>query len=140
MLKVGFSASRCIYDIVEGLVSLDEVVSITTGTSCETKEHWMEAINAYVKIADIFDTRSLNGCDYEKVIETANALWDAGKIHQPRLVGGGRYRPNFVWMDLQHTKEDRDNNPALRKAWEQAQVLEALSTTPNPDEPLWHPV
>ena len=34
-------------------------------------------------------------------------------------------------MDLVHTKEDRDANPMLAKAWEQAQMIENL-VAPDP--------
>jgi hypothetical protein len=133
MLKVGFSASRCIRDIAEGRVSIDSVVSITASTMCETKEQWIEVIDAYHAVPD-YDQSSLAMCDHDKVIMVAHDLWDMGKIHQPRLVGAHRTRSPYVWMDLQHTSQDRENNPTLRKAWEQAQIIEALSSTSNSQE------
>lgn len=123
--KVGFSASRCIRDIVEGKVKEHDVVMITTGTDCPTLEIWLKVINAYASIP-VWDERSLSDLDIKKVLEVATELWYQGKVHQPRVMGGYRIRSPFVWMDLQHTKEDRDANPVLAQAWERAQTIEAL--------------
>ena len=133
MLKVGFSASRCIRDIADGRVSIDSVVSITASTMCETKEHWIEVIEAYHAVPD-YDDRSLNMCDHDKVIMIAHDLWDMGKRHQPRLVGASRTRSPYVWMDLVHTLEERDAHPAIKAAWEKAQMIEVLSSTSNSQE------
>jgi len=125
--KIGFSASRCIRDIVEDKVSFESVVFITTGTNCPTLETWMEVIDAYTQIG-VYDERSLAELDKQRVMEIAQDLWDYGKVHQPRVFGAHRQRSPFVWMDLVHTKEDRDANPMLSKAWEQAQMIENLVT------------
>jgi hypothetical protein len=139
MKKVGFSANRCIRDIAEGRVNLDDVVSITASTLCETKEHWIDVVEAYYDAPD-YDERSLSMCDHDKIIMIAHDLWDMGKIHQPRLVGAHKPKSLYTWMDLVHTSEDREHNPALRKAWEQAQMLETLISPPASDQPMWHPV
>jgi hypothetical protein len=127
MKKVGFSASRCIRDIVEEKVALYDVVSITTGTMCPDLEKWMDVIEAYMQI-DEWDHRSLAGLDRDRVISVSITLWEEGKIHQPRLVGAHRSSSPYVWMDLVHTSEDRESNPALRNAWERAQMVETLIT------------
>ena len=123
--KIGFSASRCVRDIVEDVVNLRDVVMITTGTDCPTLESWLGVMRAYASLP-IWDDRSLAGLDPEKVTQVAETLWHQGKVHQPRTYGGHRTRSPYAWMDLVHTKEDRDSNPALAKAWEQAQMIEGL--------------
>lgn len=128
--KIGFSASRCIRDIVEGKVNFEDVVFITTGTDCPTKDKWIDVIDAYTQIED-WDERSLANLDREKVMMQAHDLWDYGKVHQPRVFGAMRQRSRHVWMDLVHTKEDREKNPMLAKAWEQAQMIENL-VAPDP--------
>ena len=123
--KIGFSASRCVRDIVEGVVNIRDVVMITTGTDCPTLESWVKVMGAYATLP-IWDDRSLAGLDAEKVRKVAEELWHQGKVHQPRTYGGYRTRSQWVWMDLVHTKEDRDANPVLAQAWERAQVIEGL--------------
>lgn len=123
--KIGFSASRCIRDICEGKVKLHDVVMITTGTNCPDIETWLKVMEAYATLS-IWDERSLAGLDPELVKEVAIGLWHQGKVHQPRVMGSHRTRNPFVWMDLVHTKEDRDANPVLAQAWERAQTIEAL--------------
>ena len=127
MKKVGFSASRCIRDIVEGKVKLHDVVSITTGTMCPDLEKWLGVMEAYMQIED-WDSRSLAGLDHDTVIQVATDLWEEGKVHQPRNFGAYRRQSPYVWMDLVHTSEDREANPALRNAWERAQMVETLIT------------
>lgn len=123
--KIGFSASRCIRDIVEDKVLVHDVVLITTGTDCPDLSIWLKVIDAYATLP-IWDERSLAELDMKKVHEVATELWHQGKVHQPRVMGGYRIRSPFTWMDLVHTKEDRDANPTLAKAWEQAQIIEGL--------------
>lgn len=125
--KIGFSASRCIRDIVEGKVNVYDVVMITTGTDCPTLESWLNVMRAYAKIP-LWDERSLAELDLEKILQVSEELWHQGKVHQPRTYGGYRTRSPYVWMDLVHTKEDRDANPVLAQAWQRAQVIEGLVT------------
>lgn len=126
--KVGFSASRCIADIALGNVDIFDVVMITTGTLCETLEHWERVVSMYHSIPN-YDDRSLADYDLEVCLKIARDLWNAGKVHQPRVYGGVRFKSPYVWMDLVHTKEDRDSNPVLAKAWEHAQTIEGLVST-----------
>lgn len=123
--KIGFSASRCIRDIVEDKVKLHQVVLLTTGTDCPDLKIWLEVMDAYATLPP-WDSRSLAGLDREMVHAVATDLWETGRIHQVRTNGGHRSRSPWVWMDLVHTKEDRDAHPALAKAWQQAQMMEAL--------------
>lgn len=123
--KIGFSASRCVHDIVSDKVSIEDVVMITTGTMCESLEQWIKVMEAYAEM-DEWDQRSLAGLDIEAVRQVATELWESGKIHQPRNYGAYRRSSPWVWMDVVHTKEDRDSNPMLQKAWAQAQMIEAM--------------
>jgi hypothetical protein len=134
MKKVGFSASRCIRDIVEEKVDIYDVVSITTGTMCEDFTHWIQVMEAYMQVEQ-WDSRSLAGLDRDKVLRVATELWESGKIHQPRCVGAHRSKSPYVWMDLVHTSEDREASPALRSAWDRAQMVETLITGEDPLNP-----
>ena len=89
--KIGFSASRCVYDIVTDKVSIHDVVMITTGTDAPTIDIWLKVMEAYATLP-IWDERSLAGLDKEKVHKVATELWELGKVHQPRTYGGYRTR------------------------------------------------
>ena len=123
--KIGFSASRCIRDIVEDKVKLHQVVLITTGTDCPELDIWLKVMDAYASLP-VWDDRSLAGLDMVKVKDVATELWETGRVHQVRTNGGHRRRSPYAWMDLVHTKEDRDANPVLADAWSKAQMVEAL--------------
>lgn len=122
--KVGFSASRCIADILHGKVSPHQVVVISASTRAPTREHWIEVLTDYHHLGEF------HGHQLDKVIETGTDLWDSGKIHQPRVVGetAFRFKSPYVWLDLVHTKEDRDSSPVLAQAWANLNLLEILST------------
>lgn len=126
--KIGFSASRCIADIVAGKVNIYNVVLLTTSTDCPTIEHWLRVIEAYHSIPN-YDDRSLADYKLEDCLKVAKELWYSGKVHQPRVYGGVRMKSPYVWMDLVHTNEDREANPALAKAWEHAQMIGGLVST-----------
>ena len=117
--KVGFSASVCICDILDGVVDIDDVVSITTSTRTHTREEWLDVIKEYHRLG-YFNSK------LEKATSVGEQLWDLGLIHQPRNVGAYRAAHIWPWMDLVHTNADREKIPALKAAWESAQLIEAL--------------
>lgn len=134
--KVGFSASRCIYDIVTEKVEIYDVVMITTGTDCPTLDQWLNVMKGYASLP-VWDERSLAELDPKKVEQVAKELWQTGKVHQPRVYGGYRTKSPYVWMDLVHTKEDRDANPILARAWQHAQTIEGLVTPIESDNEVY---
>lgn len=122
ILKIGFSASSCIRDILDGKVNINQVSLITAGTFCPEFENWQKTIQQYWDFG-YFGKHSL-----EDALELSRILWQDGKIHQPRVFGAYVIKSPFTWMDLVHTKEDRDSNPALSKAWEEVNLVETVVT------------
>lgn len=117
--KVGFSASRCIQDLLTGAVAFDDVVMITAGTQAEDIHRWELVITHYHAMGEFSGT-------VEAAVKMGARLWNAGLIHQPRTFGAYRPASPHAWMDLVHTSEARASNPTLKEAWQQAQLLDGL--------------
>lgn len=112
-MKIGFSYGRCIRDIVEGLVNIDDVAFIITGTAVRDEEHMLQVIEDYTYRRDY-----LEGLDLEKCNQVALELWRTNRILQPRLQGIHRHKmpENAVWVDMFPTVPTVKEN--VRKAWE----------------------
>ena len=118
-MKIGFSFSRCIRDVVEGLVPVSDILVIIARTWAPTLEDIEDICLGYWS--------NLPPDEFNKYREVAVELFKAGKIHQPRSFGAHRYPVNesYVWMDVVPTLLDRSQ--AVTDAWDQYKMLIALS-------------
>lgn len=112
-MKVGFSLGRCIRDIVNGNVDIDDVIVIIAGTRFETQEQLVPIINEYMYRAGYLD-----GLDESVCQGVASVLFREGKIHQPRNFGIYRsmMQEDSVWADLLPTGGHTD--PMVQEAWQ----------------------
>lgn len=129
-MKVGFSLGRCIRDIVKGIVDIDDVVVVVTGTSIKTAESLQGVITEYMWRKDY-----LYGLDESQCQGVASVLWREGKLHQPRNFGAHPPQVNeiAVWADLVPTGGFED--PMVQEAWQTYRGMLGLTgTKPNKDE------
>lgn len=123
-MKVGFSLGRCIRDIVKGLVEIDDVVVIVTGTRIEDEEALKRVVTEYMWREDY-----LHGLDETECQNVAGVLWREGKFHQPRNFGA--YPPKVdeiaVWGDLVPTGGFED--PMVQEAWQAYRGMLGLTGT-----------
>jgi len=112
-MKIGFSLGRCVRDIVNGDVSIDNVAFIIAATAIREKEKLKPVIDDY-----LLRPGYLSGLDDSKCHEVANILWDQNKILQPRLQGLHRHMQpeNAIWVDMFPTVNS--DNDAVKKAWD----------------------
>lgn len=124
-MKVGFSYSRCLRDIFEGKVNEDDVIVIIARTHFDPNEpdQWKSIWNGYTGRGE---WTGLEAHEDEMRELTLN-LYNDGKIHQPRKFGGYTPRADEYWYDLITTKEVNEENPAVKKAWEQYKILANLA-------------
>lgn len=120
-MKVGFSFGRCVRDIVNGEVDINDVAVLITRTHMNTADSVEDVVGEYMHVSGY-----LKGLDAGRCLEVALQLWQEGKIHQPRVYGTNySSRPeNLIWMDLYPCVKDM--NPAVEAAWEQYQMALAL--------------
>lgn len=127
-MKIGFSFGRCLRDIVDGKVAVDDVLVIIARTHMETLVHVKNVVEIYLDRPEY-----LQGRDPEVCHAVARELWDAGKIHQPRLNGAMlRSIPeDYIWCDVVPTAMDR--SPALDMAWNSYRTLLVMSGAKIPE-------
>jgi hypothetical protein len=129
-MKVGLSFSRCLVDIVDGRVDIEDVLVIISRTNFDPHDdgQWKQIWNGYR-----FGGRSeAVWANYEESQEdlfrqTTLALYTQGKLHQPRRFGSYRERLNFIWLETVLFDKDLESNPALKDAWETFQVMAGLT-------------
>ena len=96
-MKIGFSLGRCIRDIVNGKISIDDVAFIIASTHITTRDRLADVILTYTA-----EPTYLHGCDYDQCMVIAEALWDTNRLLQPRRQGMHRHAQpeNAVWVDM----------------------------------------
>jgi hypothetical protein len=125
-MKIGFSLGRCIRDIVNGQVSIDDVAFLITATCVKTEDHLDNVIYAYMG-----EPGYLLGLDYDKCKEVAHMLWNTNRILQPRAQGMHRHAQpeNAVWVDMFPTA--LSSNESVKKSWDAYRFM--LHMTENVD-------
>ena len=126
-MKIGFSFGRCVRDIVKGEVAIEDVLVIVARTRCETLEHLLD-------VCDHYAYEAFSGLDMEECKVVSTALFNAGKIHQPRVLGAwpGGVADNFVWMEVVPTAKDL--SPGVKEAWESYRLMLGIcAEEPIPD-------
>lgn len=112
-MKIGFSFGRCIRDIVNGEVDINDVAFLITATRIRDEEHVSQVIGTYM------DERTyLMGLDYDKCMEVALALWNSHRVLQPRAQGMHRHMQpeSSIWVDIFPTA--LSDNESVKKAWD----------------------
>jgi hypothetical protein len=112
-MKVGFSLGRCIRDIVNDVIDINDVVVIVSGTRFTTQEQLTNIVNEYM-----YRDTYLYGLDESACQGVASVLFREGKIHQPRNFGAYRTMmpEECVWADLFPTGGHTD--PMVQEAWQ----------------------
>ncbi len=112
-MKIGFSLGRCVRDIVNGDVGIDDVAFLITATYIKSPEQLDNVIGTYIG-----EPGYLLGLDYDKCLEVARQLWDTNRIIQPRAQGMHRHAQpeNSIWVDIFPTINS--NNESVKKAWD----------------------
>lgn len=127
-MKIGFSFGRCVRDIVNGEVSMEDVLVIVTRTDIKNPEQLMAVVRTYLLYPDY-----LKGCNEQRCYEVARRLWDSGRLHQPRQYNAHptHISEAYVWMDVVPTAKDTD--PAVLEAWQGYRMLLAMRGNTIPD-------
>jgi len=112
-MKIGFSLGRCVRDIVNGDVNINDVAFIITATNIKERDQLDSVILMYTT-----EPRYLLGLDENKCIEVAQQLWDTNRLLQPRRQGLHRHSQpeSSVWVDMFPT--ELSNNDSVKKAWD----------------------
>lgn len=134
-MKVGLSFSRCLRDIVEKKVSIDDVLVVITRTDFDphNNEEWQGIWKGYCQGAFFNMNMEWHGYDYENAEheqlfrDAAIELWEQGKFHQPRKFGAYPNRMNHYWLETVLPSDELEKNPAAKKAWDHFQTVAGLT-------------
>jgi hypothetical protein len=125
-MKIGFSLGRCIRDIVNGEVALDDVAFVIAATNIHEEVQLLQVVDSYLYRDDY-----LYMLDEAECQRVALELWNSNRILQPRRQGMHRHKQpeNSVWVDMFPTVNS--NNTSVKKAWDAYRFM--LHMTENVD-------
>ena len=141
-MKIGLSYSRCVRDIVDGVVDIDDVLVIIARTDFDPRDDklWSGIWNGYGGGSP--NMSSFSGVsrsapewvgypaeDEYKFRDVSCKLWDQGKFHQPRKFGARPSRRPEIWLEAVLPDSELESRPAVKDAWDRFQVLAGLTDT-----------
>jgi hypothetical protein len=131
-MRIGLSYSRCVRDIVEGRVDIQDVLVIIARTDFDPRDdlQWQSIWRGYhgynafsnPEWADFEDE------DADRFRSVSIELFEMGKLHQPRKFGANPQRLPYYWLETVLIDSDIEKNPAAKLAWDQFQILAELSS------------
>lgn len=139
-MKIGLSYSRCVRDIVDGKVDLDDVLVLITRTDFNPHddEQWASiwtgygggTENAYSR--GFFSQSNPEWAGYPAEDEAkfrivSTELYDSGKMHQPRQFGAHPSRRPEIWLEAVLPSSELEKNPAAKAAWNKFQTVAGLT-------------
>jgi hypothetical protein len=133
IMKIGLSYSRCIRDIVDGVVDINDVLVLITRTDFDPRddEQWAGIWEGYgggKNLGGLWSNPEWAGYDDEtKFREISTELYTTGKMHQPRQFGAHPRRMPYIWLEAVLPSTELDSNPTLKRAWEGFQTIAGLS-------------
>jgi hypothetical protein len=134
-MKIGLSFSRCVRDIVEGKVDIDDVLVVIARTDFDPRkdDEWSGIWRGYCYGSMLNMNMEWGGYDYENsehekmFRDVSIQLLESGKLHQPRQFGAHPRRMSHYWLESVLPSEELESNPAAKKAWEKFQMVAGLS-------------
>ena len=134
-MKIGLSYSRCVRDIVDGRVDIDNVLVIIARTNFDPNDddQWKGIWEGYGGGQNFGNPWSnpewinYSAKDESKFRDISKELYNKGLLHQPRQFGANLHRLQYYWLETSLPAEELESNPAVKKAWEQFQIVAGLS-------------
>ena len=128
-MKIGLSLSRCMRDILEEKVDIDDVLVIVARTDVDPNNdaHWKGLWQGYL-YGGLSNPEWAGLEDYEQAMrDILIELYDSGRLHQPRQFGAHPRRLPYYWLDTFAPEEEIAKNPAAQKAWNNYKLIAGLS-------------
>jgi hypothetical protein len=137
-MKIGLSYSRCVRDIVDGKVNIDDVLVLITRTDFDPRddEQWKGIWIGYGGGTDngyttgFFSMSNPEWAGYhdeEQFRSVSTELWESGKLHQPRKFGAHPQRRPEIWLEAVLPNSELLANPAAKAAWDKFQTIASLT-------------
>ena len=126
-MKIGLSLSRCMRDILEEKVDIDDVLVIVARTDVDpnNNDHWRGLGDGYI-YGGLSNPEWAGLEDREREMhELLVELYESGKLHQPRQFKAHPQRMPYYWLECFVPPEEM--NPAQQKAWDNYKLITGLS-------------
>jgi len=137
-MKIGLSYSRCVRDIVDGTVDINDVLVLITRTNFDphNDEQWTGIWKGYGG-GQTFGNPFSNpewmdypAEDEAKFRSITIELHNTGRMHQPRQFGAHPHRLPYYWLETIVSDSDLENSPTVKDAWDKFQMISGLKGTP----------
>ena len=137
-MKIGLSYSRCVRDIVDGTVDINDVLVLITRTDFDPRDNdqWSSIWIGYGGSTDNAYTRGFFGHsnpewagyhNEQKFRDVSIELWETGKLHQPRKFGAHPQRRPEIWLEAVLPNSELESNPTAKAAWDKFQTIASLT-------------
>jgi len=126
-MKIGLSLSRCMRDILEEKVDIDDVLVIVARTDVDpnNNDHWRGLWDGYI-YGGLSNPEWAGLEDREREMhELLVELYESGKLHQPRQFKAHPQRMPYYWLECFVPPEEM--NPAQQKAWDNYKLITDLA-------------
>lgn len=135
-MKIGLSYSRCVRDIVDGVVDVDDVLVLITRTDFDPRDdsQWKSIWYGYgggQTSGSIWSSPEWSnyGPEMEDTFRNISIeLYTQGKMHQPRQFGAHPVRRPEIWLEAVLPNSELEKNPAAKQAWDKFKTLASLSS------------
>ena len=132
-MLVGLSFSRCVLDIVEGRVDIEDVLVLITRTNFDPRDdvQWKGIWQGYTlggMSNPEWANYDLHNKDHEDKFRSVSCmLYEDGKMHQPRQFGARPVRRPEFWLETCLPSSELEHNPAAKIAWDTFQTVAGLT-------------
>lgn len=129
-MKIGLSYSRCVRDIVDGVVDIEDVLVIISRTDFDPRDadQWTGIWQGYRggSLMSNPEWASYSDEDEDRFRSVSIELWESGKFHEPRKFGAYPRRMPYYWLETFLPDNELDRNPAAKNAFEKFQMIAGL--------------
>jgi len=126
-MKIGLSLSRCMRDILEERVDINDVLVIIARTDVDphNDNHWRGIWEGYLH-GGLSHPEWAGLEDRQKAMhDLLVELYDSGKLHQPRQFKAHPQRMPYYWLEC--FVPPNEMNPAQQKAWDNYKLITDLA-------------
>jgi hypothetical protein len=132
-MKIGLSYSRCVRDIIDGRIDIEDVLVIIARTDFDphNDEQWSGIWKGYHDSYGLSNPewRNYPPEDEDRFRSVSIELWETGRLHQPRKFGARAQRMPYYWLETVLPTDELDRFPSLKSAWDNFQVVAGLTNT-----------
>ena len=134
-MKIGLSYSRCVRDIVDGTVDINDVLVIIARTNFDPRNdtQWSSIWEGYgggQTLGSVWSNPEWNDYGPEREADFRGVtleLYESGRLHQPRQFGARPSRRSEIWLEAVLPSSELESNPAAKSAWDQFQTIAGLT-------------